>query len=89
MAKFTVQVEYLLPVYKNVVVEADSVEEACEKALQHDDWANAEEDYTSAGPDMIAAVEEGEHRCPTGAVPESIIEKQSAELRKWNERRQG
>lgn len=35
---WTVQVEYLVPVYKNVTVEASSMEEAIDKAYDDDDW---------------------------------------------------
>jgi hypothetical protein len=38
MPKYVVERQYLLPVYQRLVIEADTVEEACEKAVDHDDY---------------------------------------------------
>jgi hypothetical protein len=35
MPKYVVERQYLLPVYQRLVVEADTVEAACEKAIDH------------------------------------------------------
>jgi hypothetical protein len=57
MPKYVVERQYLLPVYQRLVnllpvyqrlvIEADTVEEACEKAIDHDDWEDAVEDVSS------------------------------------------
>lgn len=61
MAKFTVQVEYLMPVYQHVQVEAKNIKEACEKALEiaADDWSRAEHDYDGSTATYITGVVRG------------------------------
>ena len=44
MPKYVIERQYLLPIYQRLMVEADTLEEACQKALNHDDWADAVED---------------------------------------------
>lgn len=61
MPKFTVQVEYLMPVFMHVQVEAMNVEEACAKALDADDWEQAKDDYESVGPTYVTGIVRGEH----------------------------
>jgi hypothetical protein len=56
MPKYVVERQYLLPVYQRLVIEADTVEEACENAIDHDDWEDAVEDGDSARPTSINAV---------------------------------
>ena len=53
---YTVEVTYMLPVYKHVQVEASSAAHACELALEHDDWEHCEEDYDSSGPEHVTGV---------------------------------
>lgn len=64
MTKYVIERQYLLPIYQRVVVEADSVEEACQKAIDYDDWADAVEDRDGARETTIAAVK----RIPEGVV---------------------
>jgi hypothetical protein len=45
MPKYVVERQYLL---ERLVIEADTVEEACEKAIDHDDWEDAVEDGDGA-----------------------------------------
>jgi hypothetical protein len=56
MPKFVIERQYLLPVYQRLVIEADTVEEACEKAIDHDVWEDAVEDGDGARPTSINAV---------------------------------
>ena len=56
MPKYVVERQYLLPVYQRLVIEADTIEEACEKAIDHDDWEDAVEDGDGARPTSISAV---------------------------------
>ena len=49
MPKFVVERQYLVPMYQHIVVEADNLEEACEKAVSDDiDWDTQEMDCDSA-----------------------------------------
>jgi hypothetical protein len=56
MTKYVIERQYLLPVYQRRVVEGDTVEEACEKAIDHDVWEDAVEDGDSARATSINAV---------------------------------
>lgn len=44
LRKFTVARQYLLPIYDFVHVEAETVDEACTKAILEDDWGNSKSD---------------------------------------------
>lgn len=65
--KFTVEIQYLLPVFQHITVEADSVEAACALAVQHDNWDHAREDYDSARETTVTRIAEGEHHNPNDA----------------------
>ena len=56
MPKYVIERHYLLPVYQRLLVEADSVEDACWKAVDHDDWSDAVEDNDGAGATTISAI---------------------------------
>ncbi len=56
--KYVIERQYLRPVYQRLVIEADSVEDACEKAIDHDDWEDAEEDGDGARATTISGVRE-------------------------------
>src|SRR5262249_16017311 len=43
MPKFVIERQYLVPMYQHIVVEAENLEEACEKAISDDiDWDSQE-----------------------------------------------
>ena len=49
MPKFVIERQYLVPMYQHIIVEADNLEEACEKAVSDDiDWDTQEMDCDSA-----------------------------------------
>jgi hypothetical protein len=56
MPKYVIERQYLLPVYQRLVIEADTVAEACEKAIDHDVWEDAVEDSDGARATSINAV---------------------------------
>ncbi len=56
MPKYVIERQYLLPVYQRLLIEADTVEEACRKAVDHDDWKDAVEDGDGARETTIFAV---------------------------------
>ena len=53
---YTVEITYMLPVYKHVQVEASSAAHACELALEHDDWEHSEKNYDGSGPEHVTGV---------------------------------
>ena len=69
--RYVIERQYLLPIYQHLVIEADSVEDACRKAAGHDDWENAKEDGDSARATTIAAVK---------SVPAGLAEKDLEEI---------
>lgn len=71
MPKFTVQLEYLLPSYMNVTVEARDETEACMVALETDNWESQRQDFDLSSDVYVAAIEKGEDvDCPTGRPPD-------------------
>jgi hypothetical protein len=54
--KYVIERQYLLPIYQRLVVEADSVEDACRTALAHDDWSDSVEDNDGADVTTISAI---------------------------------
>jgi hypothetical protein len=55
-ARYVVERQYLLPVYQRLLIEADTVEEACEEAVDHDDWQSAQEDGDGSRGATISAI---------------------------------
>jgi hypothetical protein len=56
MPKYVVERQYLLPVYQHLIIEADSVEDACQKAVDDDDWESATEDGDGSRGTTITAI---------------------------------
>jgi hypothetical protein len=49
MPKFVIERQYLVPMYQHIVVETETLEEACKKAISDDiDWDTQEMDCDSA-----------------------------------------
>ena len=49
MPKFVIERQYLVPMYQHIVVEAETLEEACKKGISNDiDWNTQEMDSDSA-----------------------------------------
>ena len=49
MPKFVIERQYLVPMYQHIVVEAETLEEACKKGISDDiDWDTQEMDCDSA-----------------------------------------
>jgi hypothetical protein len=49
VAIFTIVKQYRVPVYTSEIIEADTLFEACTKAVESDNWGEARIDYESAG----------------------------------------
>jgi hypothetical protein len=60
MPSFTLTRQYLLPVYQHLVIEAQTLEQACEKAIEHSDWEGSREDYDNARETTIECAAVGE-----------------------------
>src|SRR5271155_3171400 len=54
--KYAIERQYLLPVYQHLVIAADSVADACRRAVEHDDWETGKEDYDNARATTITAI---------------------------------
>jgi len=59
MPSFTIETTYHLPVYRHQTYEADTVEQACQLAIEDDDWSNEKSDYDSAGETYVSGVWHG------------------------------
>jgi len=59
MAKFTIETTFRLPVYRQRTYEADSFAEACQRAIEDDDWSAQKHDYDSSGPTHVTGAWEG------------------------------
>jgi hypothetical protein len=56
MPKFVIERQYLVPMYQHIVVEAETLEEACKKGISDDiDWGTQEMDCDSARATTITA----------------------------------
>lgn len=58
MPRYVIEKQYLLPVYKHVLVEAESLEVACRSTVEEDEWEGAKEDYDGARPTTITSAVE-------------------------------
>jgi hypothetical protein len=56
MPRYVIEREFLIPVYQRLVVEADTLEEACSEAVEREDWDDAVDDYESARATTIVAI---------------------------------
>ena len=56
MPKFVIERQYLVPMYQHIVVEAETLDEACKKGISDDiDWDTQEMDCDSARATTITA----------------------------------
>jgi hypothetical protein len=56
MPKFVIERQYLVPMYQHVVVEAENLDEACNKAISDEiDWDTQEMDCDNARTTTITA----------------------------------
>jgi hypothetical protein len=56
MPKFVIERQYLVPMYQHIVVAAETLEEACKRAISDDmDWDTQEMDCDNARATTIAA----------------------------------
>ncbi|MBX9825369.1 MAG: hypothetical protein K2Y27_10275 [Xanthobacteraceae bacterium] len=59
MPSFTIETTYHLPVYRHRTYAADTVEQACQLAVEDDDWSDEKRDYESASEAFVCGVWHG------------------------------
>lgn len=67
MRRFTLTRQYLLPLYQHLVIEAQTLEQACEKAIEHSHRGGSREDYDNAREMTIECAAAGEWESPYDA----------------------
>jgi hypothetical protein len=59
MPKFVIERQYLVPMYQHIVVEAENLEEACNKGISDDiDWDTQEMDCDGARKTTLTFIKE-------------------------------
>jgi hypothetical protein len=56
MTIFTIESSHHLPIYRHTTLEADTIEEACQRAIENDDWSTGKSDHDSAGETYVSGV---------------------------------
>lgn len=77
MPVFTIETAYWMPVYRHRMIEADTVEEACRRAVADDDWSNAIEDHETTGETYVSGIwigPEAAYGAPPVRVPPQFDE---------------
>lgn len=59
MPLYTIETTYHLPVYRQCTYEAASADEACELAIEDDDWSCELPDHESAGQTFVTGIWRG------------------------------
>lgn len=59
MPIFTIETAYRIPVYRHGAYEADTIEEACRRAIEDDDWSGQKFDDESAGGPYVSGIWQG------------------------------
>jgi hypothetical protein len=60
VTQFTIEMTFLLPVYRQGTYEAETVEEACKMAVADQNWDSSKNDYDSCRPEYISGIWKGE-----------------------------
>jgi hypothetical protein len=60
MPPFTIETTYRLPVYRQRTYEAETIEQACQLAIEDDDWSEQNEDYDCSGDTYVTGAWPGE-----------------------------
>ena len=56
MPQFTIETTYPLPVYRHRSYEADTLDQACQLAVEDDDWSDEQSDTDSAGETYVSGI---------------------------------
>jgi hypothetical protein len=77
MPQFTVETTYRLPVFRHRTYEAGTLEQACQLAVEDDDWSDQKSDTDSSGETYVSGVWPGADSAYTGAalpIPSQLAE---------------
>ena len=58
--KYTIEMTFDVPHYRQHVYEADSLEDAIRQAKEDNNWEDQEKEYDCSGPERITGIWEGE-----------------------------
>lgn len=87
MPKFTLEITYHLPIYRQLTVEAESLSQACRLAVEDDDWSAGKRDYESAGETFVSGAWEGEDAAYRGTfcpIPSHYAETEQRKAAHFN-----
>lgn len=60
MPRFTIESQFLIPVYRHETYDAPTLEAARQMAIDDDNWDASKTDYNSCGPTEVTGAWEGE-----------------------------
>jgi len=69
MPKFTIEMTFDVPHYRQTVYEAETLEEAIAMARADDDWEHQDKDYDTSGPERITGIWTGEEAYEGESLP--------------------
>lgn len=58
MPKYVIERQYLLPIYRRLIIDAPDITTACQEAVEDYDWESVEEDGDGSGATTINGVRE-------------------------------
>ena len=68
MPQFTIETTYRLPVYRHRAFEADTLDQACQLAVEDDDWSDEKSDTDSSGETYVSGAWLGADSAYTGSA---------------------
>ena len=68
MPHFTIETTYRLPVYRHRTYEANTLDQACQLAIEDDDWSNETSDTDSSGETYVSGIWPGTDTAYTGSA---------------------
>jgi hypothetical protein len=77
MPVFMIETTYRLPVYRHQTYQAATIDEACRRAIDDDDWSTEKRDYESAGKTYVTGIWSGENAAYSGTalpIPSHYVE---------------
>lgn len=77
MPTYTIETTYRVPNYRQRTHSADTVEEACRRAVEDDDWSEEAIDSAAAGETYVTAIWQGANAAYSGpavGIPEAFLE---------------
>jgi hypothetical protein len=77
MPAFTIETTFLLPVFRHRSISADTLEEACRRALADEDWWDQKHDYDNSRPTYVSGAwlgDDAAYRGPELSVPSVFAE---------------